>query len=63
MENKLKLCPFCGGEAILVEDGELSFSYKVFCLNPACDGQYGWCVSKEQAVNGWNKRIGEKHES
>ena len=62
MENKLKLCPFCGSEAVICEDGELSFSYKVFCLNPDCDGQYGWCVSKEQAVNGWYRRAGENND-
>lgn len=37
MENKLKTCPFCGSEAVLCEDGELSLTYKVFCMNPFCD--------------------------
>ena len=56
MSEKLKSCPFCGGEAIICEDGELSLAYKIFCINPDCDAQYGWCASGEQAVNGWNRR-------
>lgn len=60
MENKLKTCPFCGSEAILCEDGELSLAYKVFCMNPFCDAQYGWCATKKLAVDGWNRRIGEE---
>ena len=56
-EDGLKPCPCCGHPAILAEDGELSRSYKVFCTNPGCDAQYGWCADKDQAVKGWNKRV------
>lgn len=59
MKHKLKQCPFCGDEARLVEDGEHSLAYKVFCLS--CDAQYGWCASEKEAVDGWNRRDGEKH--
>ena len=59
MKDKLEPCPFCGCVAILRED---EGSYKVFCLGANCDAQYGWCASKEQAVNGWNRRVGENHD-
>lgn len=49
----LNLCPFCGEKARLVKDGE---AYKVYCRSPACDAQYGWCATKEEAVQGWNRR-------
>lgn len=61
METKLKTCPFCGDEAMLVEDGELSPVYKVFCLS--CDAEYGWCTSRKEAINGWNKRVDEDNET
>lgn len=53
---KLRQCPFCGYSAKPVEDEK---AYKVFCLGPYCDAQYGWCGTAERAVNGWNKRTGE----
>ena len=62
MIEKLKPCPFCGGDAMIFSSGTFSPAYKIFCLTPSCDGQYGWCVSKEEAVNGWNRRAGENHE-
>lgn len=61
MKIELKPCPFCGSEATLVEEGEVCITYKVFCSNPACDAQYGWCTSGKRAVNGWNRRVGENH--
>ena len=57
-KSELKPCPHCGYSAKLIKD---EGAYKVFCLNPACDAQYGWCGTAEQAVNGWNHRKdGEK---
>ena len=56
---ELKPCPFCGCGATLVEDER---AYKVFCLGPRCDAQYGWCAAEEQAVDGWNRRNGERND-
>lgn len=53
---ELKPCPFCGCSAKLVKD---EGAYKVFCLGAHCDAQYGWCGTAEQAVKGWNRRVGE----
>lgn len=56
---ELKSCPFCGCEAVLIED---EGAYKVFCRSAYCDAQYGWCATEEQAVDGWNHRKeGEGH--
>ena len=52
----LNACPFCGGKARLVKYGE---SYKVCCRRLACHAQYGWCVTKEKAIQGWNGRVTE----
>ena len=53
MSGELKPCPFCGGKAIVVDDnGE----WKVFCTNPDCDAQYGWCASRAYVIRGWNRR-------
>ena len=54
MSRELKPCPFCGGKARLVKDGE---AYKVYCISHACDAQYGWCATKEKAIQGWNRRV------
>ena len=52
----LNVCPFCGAKARFVKDVE---AYKVYCRNPACDAQYGWCATKERAIQGWNSRVTE----
>lgn len=52
---ELKPCPFCGGKPQLVEVKE---QYKIFCSNPDCDCQYGWCADKGYIVKGWNRRGG-----
>lgn len=53
-EIELKPCPFCGGKARLVKD---VVAYKVFCIRLNCDAQYGWCATKEAAIQGWNRRV------
>ena len=55
--NELKPCPFCGGKAIVADDSE---QWKVFCTNPDCDAQYGWCASRAYVIKGWNRRVGEQ---
>lgn len=51
----LEPCPFCGDpHPVLVEDQN---QYKIYCNNPDCDCQYGWCADREYIIKGWNRRI------
>ena len=53
---ELKPCPFCGGEAEYVDNGD----YKdVSCKDFRCRG---WaeslnCTSKKEAIEAWNRRV------
>ena len=61
MSEELKLCPFCGGEAVIMLwlDGEC---FCVGCINDEChgeiqtDGGFGY-EGKERAIKAWNKRV------
>ncbi|MCT8349832.1 Lar family restriction alleviation protein [Photorhabdus temperata] len=55
MKEKLKPCPFCGGEA-----AKLCTSWKlviVFCTT--CKNQTARCLSQSDAIQAWNKRVNE----
>lgn len=55
MMTKLEPCPFCGDTCpVLVEDRN---QYKIYCDNPDCDCQYGWCADREYIIKGWNRRV------
>lgn len=50
-----KPCPFCGDpHPVLIEDKN---QYKIYCDNPDCDCQYGWCADREYIIKGWNRRV------
>ena len=57
-ENKteLKPCPFCGGEAEIVDTGDLygHCEYSVSCTS--CNCNTDWLTNKKEAVQAWNKR-------
>ena len=56
MNTKLKLCPFCGGEAKLIieYDGNRK-KYKVKCI---CGGSVSlWFILQTSAIRAWNTRI------
>lgn len=59
MTEKLKRCPFCGGEAILEEDDGL---YRVVCLLDNEDNvgflevSTCWMSDKEKVISKWNTR-------
>ena len=60
--DKLKPCPFCGGKAEIVTNGELTTSKSYFadvlCKNTNCRG-WSSCLeskTKQQAIKYWNKR-------
>lgn len=52
MSDKLKSCPFCGGEAEMIET--LFCDYKVECEK--CGASTSYCDSEEMAVEAWNRR-------
>ena len=55
MSEKLKPCPFCGGEPELFEAPGVYF---VECSNPKCNYPTNW-DTKEEAITAWNTRTHE----
>jgi len=55
--SKLKRCPFCGGEATLVEDiyNDQLYNY-VICTNDDCNANTGRCSTEDEAITKWNNR-------
>lgn len=56
--TKLKPCPFCGGEAEIVDLECYGARYYVKCTN-GCVEQSGLYGEKAKAINLWNKREDE----
>jgi Lar family restriction alleviation protein len=54
--TKLKPCPFCGGDDCVVDT--TGFNYYVTCLK--CEARGPLEGTKEEAVELWNKRMGEE---
>ena len=54
MNNELKPCPFCGGEARLSEDKDYQI-YSVVCSE--CDAATNNYGIKQDAIDAWNKRV------
>ena len=54
MPNKLKPCPFCGGEAKIEKHEE--YSYIVRCTKCPCDIGRHWYRRKQDAKKDWNRR-------
>lgn len=50
--NKLKKCPFCGGEARIMG----YFMKWVYCTE--CLSQTGVIDTEEEAIEAWNRRVG-----
>lgn len=53
MPNELKPCPFCGGEATLLQTFGADRPYHILCW---CGGRVGWFVTDQEAVDAWNRR-------
>lgn len=56
-EIKLKPCPFCGGEAEFVGYK----SYWIICVD--CTAESAVYDSKAEAVEAWNRRVGQEDEA
>ena len=60
MQNKLKPCPFCGGEAEVVF-GACDYNvYQVCCTGANCHAMAGWSDTEEEAIEEWNRRAGNE---
>lgn len=53
MSNKLKPCPFCGGEAII--DGCDDTLWIAICKK--CNASIGYKETKQEAIEEWNRRV------
>ena len=63
--EKLKKCPFCGGEAEVFEtDIIVAKIIVVKCCNEACGGTMGNpeenFENKDEAIEAWNTRVEEE---
>lgn len=59
MIDKLKPCPFCGGESDCNNDGFMkarNFMWAVECLT--CGVTTDFFDTKSEAVDAWNRRVG-----
>lgn len=54
--NKLKPCPFCGGEAELLAEEDSIDSYWVRCPNSECSAKTFEYSCGDHAINKWNTR-------
>ncbi len=52
--KKIKPCPFCGSTA---SPKLIRGYYKVICDNEECPSHYAGFLTKERAVEEWNKRL------
>lgn len=56
--EKLKKCPFCGGEAEIgrIQAGREVY-YRVSCEE--CSGSGAWFHTEAEAIAAWNRRVEE----
>ena len=67
MQNKgcqstLRKCPFCGNKNLIIIDNDEAYpNYSVCCdyLKGGCGSTSGFRETKEEAIELWNKRVGE----
>lgn len=53
--EELKTCPFCGGEAEIVEDRLFGEDYYAGRCR-SCAATYAFEATKEEAIAAWNRR-------
>lgn len=62
-KDKLKKCPFCGGEAKVVEDNIIEGcpQYQVRCKNISCTirPKTNWGSDRQEVIGHWNNRYEE----
>ena len=60
MSEKLKPCPFCGGEAKLVNidaSGEQGEENPIVVHCKECECNTNWFSEEWQAIGAWNRRV------
>ena len=57
--TELRPCPFCGGEARLIDSECGTTIYAVECV--LCQAKIGWFDEKERAIKEWNNRPSPWH--
>lgn len=61
--EELKTCPFCGGESVLIFDGDpraqTIFSRDYFVRCTMCLAESNRCSSEKIAKKVWNRRVYE----
>ena len=67
-EEKLRNCPFCGGEpTIVVRKGKDGWRdrYSILCdyEHGGCGAESGWYHYESEAVEAWNKRVGDANKT
>ena len=62
MENELRPCPFCGGEAAF--GNSFWEGVFVYCTNCGCQTDYATddkrCVAEQRVVDMWNRRVNDE---
>lgn len=60
MGEKLKPCPFCGGEAVLEDLGSYGVVGRYYIHCSKCEiAQDNLWATKQTAIKRWNKRVKE----
>ena len=55
MTDKLKLCPFCGGEAVWWDTGDHKYPYQIVCRSCFCETNE--TQTRSSAIEAWNTRM------
>lgn len=58
MDDNLKCCPFCGGNAKIISTGFGMSSFYVMCMDDKCEVSPAtkYYHEEREAINAWNKR-------
>ena len=58
--NKLKPCPFCGGEAEIIEHEYVGAPNTYGCICMKCNSQsYQFFEQPNKAIEAWNRRVND----
>lgn len=55
--SELKPCPFCGGKTLDIRKGK--YMWWIECCNADCGTLGGVKRRKKEAIDAWNRRVGE----
>jgi len=58
-EEKLRNCPFCGGEASVYESGYMYTAPSYYVCCDECGSGTTVFYTEEEAIEAWNKRVAD----